>query len=341
MSSRVEEDRQAAREVERRAEARRNEELQRQKRGATDSAFGQLVAKSQGDRRQAQEKAQAHARTRAENPHAQENIGQSAIASLLESAEELKEQEHTEQQHSHTAFRSRLGAKTVGEGLKRADKEQGEAGATVRQSDAEGTQREATVAQSHTQQGHASAALRKNDAKAAREALSERQEANEGGKSGASSRSPDAQELKVRADPDQGSQGQSGGRDGQNGAGAGQAAFRLNPALMAPVPVAQQKQTSGSERLRKVANELAQKIVERVRVGTNAAGRVEFQIDLRNDVLKGLSVKVSSHNGRIKAVFVGSDRDVLKLIEDQRVALTQALSARGLSIEELKIEARP
>lgn len=90
--------------------------------------------------------------------------------------------------------------------------------------------------------------------------------------------------------------------------------MRFNPALMAPAPIAKQREASGSDRLRKVANELAQKIVERVRVGTNSAGKVEFQVDLRGDVLAGLSVKVSAHNGKISAVS-GSDRDVLKMIE--------------------------
>jgi flagellar hook-length control protein FliK len=97
---------------------------------------------------------------------------------------------------------------------------------------------------------------------------------------------------------------------------------------------------SGSERLRKVANELAQKIVDKVRVGTNAAGKVEFQVDLRSDVLKGLSVKISSQHGKIKAVFQGSDRDVLKLVEEQKEALSQALAARGLKLDDFKVEGR-
>lgn len=109
---------------------------------------------------------------------------------------------------------------------------------------------------------------------------------------------------------------------------------------MAPVPVAQAKEASGSERLRKVANELAQKIVERVRLGTNAAGKMEFQIDLKSNVLSGLSVRVSAKNGKISAVFQGSDKDVLKMIEEQGDALKTALGLRGLSLEDFKIEDR-
>jgi flagellar hook-length control protein FliK len=106
------------------------------------------------------------------------------------------------------------------------------------------------------------------------------------------------------------------------------------------VPVAKPKPTAGSERLRAIANEIAQKIVERVRVGTNAAGNAEFQIDLRSDVLSGLSIKLSAKNGKIHAVFSGGDRDVLKMLEEQREGLKNALAGRGLTLEDLRIEAK-
>lgn len=128
-------------------------------------------------------------------------------------------------------------------------------------------------------------------------------------------------------------------RDGKGGELAS-AGFRFNPALMAPVPVAQPKTTGASERLRALANEIAQKIVERVRVGTNAAGNAEFQIDLRGDVLSGLSIKISARNGKISATFSGGDREVLKMLEQQSEGLKSALGKRGLTLEGLKFEAR-
>ncbi|AKJ05824.1 flagellar hook-length control protein FliK [Archangium gephyra] len=143
----------------------------------------------------------------------------------------------------------------------------------------------------------------------------------------------------IKADADGGGKGGGDGKDKKDGAEAA-ASFRFNPALMAPVPVAKPKPTSGSERLRAIANEIAQKIVERVRVGTNAAGNAEFQIDLRNDVLKGLSIKLSAKNGKIHATFSGSDKDVLKMLEEQRETLKNALAGRGLTLEELRVEAK-
>jgi hypothetical protein len=137
--------------------------------------------------------------------------------------------------------------------------------------------------------------------------------------------------------------GKGGGKDKEKDGKSGEmaaAGFRFNPALMAPVPVAQPKPTGGSERLRAIANEIAQKIVERVRVGTNAMGNAEFQIDLRGDVLSGLSIKISARNGKISASFSGSDREVLKMLEQQSEGLKSALSSKGLKLEALRFEAK-
>ncbi|GHG97813.1 hypothetical protein GCM10012319_63050 [Comamonas sp. KCTC 72670] len=146
----------------------------------------------------------------------------------------------------------------------------------------------------------------------------------------------------IRADADAGGgKGSGGGKDKKEGGSESIApGFRFNPALMAPVPVAKPKDTAGSERLRAMASEIAQKIVERVRVGTNAAGNAEFQIDLRGDVLKGLSIKVSARNGKISATFSGSDREVLKQLEGASEGLRSALSGRGLRLEDVRFEAK-
>ncbi len=146
----------------------------------------------------------------------------------------------------------------------------------------------------------------------------------------------------IRADADAGGgKGSGGGKDKKEGGsetmGPG---FRFNPALMAPVPVAKPKDTAGSERLRALASEIAQKIVDRVRVGTNAAGNAEFQIDLRGDVLSGLSIKVSARNGKISATFSGSNREVLKQLEEASEGLRTALNGRGLRLEDVRFEAK-
>lgn len=136
--------------------------------------------------------------------------------------------------------------------------------------------------------------------------------------------------------------GMSGGgnkdnsKEGEQGAAA--AGFRFNPALMAPVAVAQPRTGAMSEKLRALAQEIAQKIVQAVRVGTNRAGESEFQIDLKSSVLNGLQIKVSGKHGKITAVFSGKDTEVLKLIKQNADGLRSALQGRGLVLAELRIE---
>ncbi|HEY8207096.1 MAG TPA: flagellar hook-length control protein FliK [Myxococcaceae bacterium] len=142
---------------------------------------------------------------------------------------------------------------------------------------------------------------------------------------------------------DAGGGGASGGKDQGSGGDQGAAAaqgFKLNPALMAPVAVAQPRTGVMSEKLRALANEIAQKIVQNVRVGTNRAGEAEFQIDLKSSVLNGLQIKVSSKHGKITAVFSGKDTEVLKLIKQNADGLKSALQGRGLTLADLRIEER-
>ncbi len=336
--SRVEDDREAARQAARAAEQRRLDESKKKDRVQADGVFSKLVGQAKDEKRAGQQQQTA-----------KESNARSAIAALLEQAESASAQageaaEHAglESQRQQQGFQGRLGQKGLDERLRQGSRSEGQHAEKLKLLADQGDSQATAGRSNDAQHAGASTEARKADAKAGRERIDERREASEAAKSGkavsGAEGKGDASELKSDADKG-GQQGGGGGKDEGKG-GAGAPGFRFNPALMAPVPVAQKKDVSGSERLRKIANELAQKIVERVRVGTNALGRAEFQIDMRSDVLSGLTVKVSSHQGKIKAVFSGSDRDVLKLIEQQGEALQAALSARGLSLEEFKVEAR-
>ncbi len=330
--SRVDDDRDAARVAARLAEAKRAEESKKTDKAAADSVFSKLVGKQK-------EQAQTQAG---------QTSARDAIAHLLEQTEAAAT-DHTQSQErvgkqaqGENAFKSKLGSKQLQEKVASNTRSEGEHTQASRASDDQGAQatQSGRAADTGAQAGRAEG--RRSDAKVTSERLDERKESSDAagaGKGGVGGARGEKGDLKT--DADKGGQGSgSGGKDQKDGAGAMGPGFRFNPALMAPVPVAKQKDVGGSERLRKVANEIAQKIVERVRVGTNAAGKVEMQIDLRSDVLSGLSVKVSSHQGKIKAVFSGSDKDVLKAIEEQGEALKEALAKRGLTLEDFKVEAR-
>jgi hypothetical protein len=333
--SRVEDEREAARLAARQAEARRADEAKTSDRLTADSTFKKLVGK--GQQEGALQQAAAGRK---------ESLARSAIEHLFEhekasasEAEGAQQRGQLKEQHE-AGFKGRLGAKAAQERAGQSTRSDGQAAQKTKlasdQGSAEGASGRAA------DQGHAAgrAQAREVDGRENKARVEERREA------GLSSAQPGragskADQAGLKTDADQGGSGQGGGgkdsKDGQPGMPAG---FRLNPALQPPVPVAQKKDVAGSERLRKMAAELSQKIVERVRVGTNAAGKAEFQIDLRSEVLSGLTVKVSANNGKIRAVFSGNDRDVLKLIAAQGEALRGALAARGLSLEDFKVEAR-
>lgn len=331
--SRVEDDREAARTAARLAEAKRTEETKKSEKQIADSTFKKLVGKQQEGTHQAREQSTAR----------------DAIAHLLQSSEadaaaEAKEaagsgERAQAQGKGENAFKAKLGSKGQEEKVNQASRHEGESTQAARAAEGEGQSAAQAGRAADSGAGARSAEGRKADSRSTSARLDERKESSDAsaaGRAGGAS----GEKGEIKADADKGGGGGQQGKDQKDGAGAMNPGFRFNPALMAPVPVAKQKDASGSERLRKVANEIAQKIVERVRVGTNASGKVEMQIDLRSNVLAGLSVKVSSHQGKIKAVFSGSDKEVLKMLEEQGEALKSALGARGLTLEELKIEAR-
>lgn len=329
--SRVEDDREAARLAAKLAEARRQEETQKTRKAQENSAFSRLVGKQQDQAKTTQ----------------QDNLARSAIAELLENAEAGAMSEQAAQQASQgqkgqeSQFKSRLGSKAFEQKGRADGKTESSRSEQGRVSDNQGQASATQSRNADSSSSTRSAEGRRGDAKVSNESLEERKEAGDSASAGrAAGASGKGGKGDLKTDSDKGGGGQQGGGKDQKDGAAVATGFRYNPALMAPVPVAKQKETTGSERLRKVANELAQKIVERVRVGTNAAGKVEFQVDLRSDVLAGLSVKVSASNGKITAVFQGADKDVLKLIEEHEDSLKEALKARGLSLEDLKIEAR-
>jgi flagellar hook-length control protein FliK len=317
--SRVEDDRQAQKAAERLVQEKRLQESKNKQRMEGENAFSKLVQQQKAPQAQQQ----------------QPNIGKSVLARLQQEAK-------TEQRGDTQRTMHRQLDKAQGERTQQARTGEGERLTEGRQTDSAQTSQAAQGRQNDQGVAHTRAESRLADAKTTDDALGERGEAlSKGSENAAAGAQAGRSKGALKTDADGGGKGSGGdGKDKKDGAPELAAGFRFNPALMAPVPVAKPKPGAGSERLRAIANEIAQKIVERVRVGTNAAGNAEFQIDLRNDVLSGLSIKLTAKNGKIQAVFSGSNRDVLKMLEEQREGLKSALAGRGLTLEDMRVEAK-
>jgi flagellar hook-length control protein FliK len=315
--SRVEDDRQAQKAAERLVQEKRLQESKSKQRTEGENAFSKLVQQQKAPQTQQQQ-----------------NIGKSVLARLQQEAK-------TEQRGDTHRTLHRQTDKAQGERTQQARTGEGERMTEGRQTDSAQTSQATQSRQNDQGVGHTRAESRLADAKTTDDALNERGDAlTKGSENAAAGAQAGRSKGPLKADADGGGKGGGDGKDKKDGAPELAAGFRFNPALMAPVPVAKPKPGAGSERLRAIANEIAQKIVERVRVGTNAAGNAEFQIDLRGDVLSGLSIKLSAKNGKIQAVFSGNNRDVLKMLEEQREGLKSALAGRGLTLEDMRVEAK-
>jgi hypothetical protein len=315
--SRVDDDRQAEQIQQRLLQEKLRAESKNKDVRNGENAFSKLVQQSQTAKAQTQQKQET-----------KQSLAQQVFARLKENTQgaESANTRQTGERQETKGVQERVETSLTGESERlsegqQADSAQGESMTADRKSGQETTE---ARGESRTSESRS-----EGDAKADERSASLR----------GAGRSAMKGELKSDSDS---SGGQGGGNkdNKQGGEAAASAGFRFNPALMAPVPVAKPKPSTGSDKLRAIANEIAQKIVERVRVGTNGTGAAEFQIDLRSNVLSGLSIKLSSKNGKIQATFSGSDRDVLKMIEEQSEGLKSALQGRGLKLEDLRFEAR-
>jgi hypothetical protein len=89
-----------------------------------------------------------------------------------------------------------------------------------------------------------------------------------------------------------------------------------------------------------IAKEKIDQIVESCRVGVNRAGATEMQFDLKSEVLGGLTLKVSTIEGRVYATFLADQPGVKDLVDLNAQQLEKALRDKGLGIGEIKTEMR-
>jgi len=335
---RIDDDSAADRAQDARAQERKTQEQQQKRRTDEVTTFDK---KLQSNKEQGSFAAQL-------NQGQQQKSAKDLIKSLLASKPDLPEhgevrEEGTAPKHAETesAADAQRFADTTSDqqalarnaaGGKEIDRKTGRQVAEGRGDDAHVDAGYAEAAQSGQAEGDSRAVSRKSDARTddgREQGRDDRQAPGEkGGRTG-------SRQVGERKGEQRGGQQQGGGSQQNPSPGA----FRLPPAaLMAPPPVAVPKGEGQVSRLREVAKEIAEKIVQHARVGTNKMGLPEFQIELKSEILKGLKVKVSGRHGRIRALFKSRDLAVLKQLRGEVENLRAALTARGLKVDALEIE---
>lgn len=89
----------------------------------------------------------------------------------------------------------------------------------------------------------------------------------------------------------------------------------------------------------KIPQALIASLVKQCAVKVDPKGLTEFQIDLRDDVLGGSSVKVSANGRKISATVVASDANIRRLFKASEGELARAFDSAGLSLESFKVSA--
>lgn len=79
-------------------------------------------------------------------------------------------------------------------------------------------------------------------------------------------------------------------------------------------------------------------IVQSIRIGLNKKLEKEMQIDLSDKVFKGLSLKISSHQGKVEVTFLTGDPDVRRLFEGQRNKIGDALKEKNIQVSNVKVQ---
>lgn len=90
--------------------------------------------------------------------------------------------------------------------------------------------------------------------------------------------------------------------------------------------------------VKQIPEEILKAIASEVFVGVNAKGDAEFRIELKEGVLQGGTLKVTSEgDGRISLKFEGLSGNAKNLVSASHTDLAKRLSAKGLSLDELTV----
>ncbi len=86
-----------------------------------------------------------------------------------------------------------------------------------------------------------------------------------------------------------------------------------------------------------IPTRLMEQIVSYARLHSKKDGETELELALHEEIFKGLRLRISTKNGKIKATFITSSRDVRELFQNQKNTLNQQLTENGLEVEGIDV----
>jgi hypothetical protein len=198
---------------------------------------------------------------------------------------------------------------------------------------------------------HEAARAREREQEMRRKDKEERKEKKEGRETGEKADAKVAEQKVVgKGSRGKGGQGQ-GGSSGKGGYGGQMAkrglAKKLSKAGVRTLPMDLQKKFAA--KMAKAAQDLSRpdaarlsqqvlnKIIQHVRIGINRKGEREIQIDLHERIFRGLKLRVTEKGGKVNVHFQMVDKKGRALFEKNADAIRDALTSKGIDVEEITV----
>jgi len=131
--------------------------------------------------------------------------------------------------------------------------------------------------------------------------------------------------------------GASGGK-GESSDDASERAIDQSGSAQAPGGAAAAEEVAAGHDVKQIPEEILKAIAAEVFVGVNAKGDAEFRVELKEGVLQGGTLKVTSNgDGHISLQFEGLSGMAKNLVSASHTELAKRLGAKGLSLDELTV----
>lgn len=83
--------------------------------------------------------------------------------------------------------------------------------------------------------------------------------------------------------------------------------------------------------------EVLNQVVRYVRIGLNKQGNKEVELDLHQNVFKGLRLRFSSRHGKVDLHFLAANAEVRDLFERESPQIREALEKKGIAVENIRV----
>jgi hypothetical protein len=84
-----------------------------------------------------------------------------------------------------------------------------------------------------------------------------------------------------------------------------------------------------------LTQQVINKLIQYVKIGINAKGQKEIQMELNERIFRGLKLRVVAKGGKVGVEFISKDPKGRKVLEQNSDALKKALADKGIEVDEI------